>query len=78
MERTTPQDDVLVVTGASSGIGAACARRASDAGYRVVLAARREERLRALVDDLGLDQDRALVRTCDVASWEESPATTSW
>jgi NADP-dependent 3-hydroxy acid dehydrogenase YdfG len=44
---------VVFVTGASSGIGAATARAASRAGARVVLAARREERIRQLAGDLG-------------------------
>jgi len=44
MERAQ-RDEVMTVTGASSGIGAACAARAVDAGYRVVLAARHQSRL---------------------------------
>jgi len=43
---------VAVVTGASSGIGRATARRLAAAGFRVVPIARREELLRALVYDL--------------------------
>lgn len=42
-----------VVTGASSGIGLATARRLSAAGFDVVVGARREERLRALVEEVG-------------------------
>src|SRR5664279_3874199 len=53
---------VVLVTGASSGIGAATARAASHAGARVVLAARREERIRQLADELG----EAVPVRCDV------------
>ncbi|MET8557810.1 SDR family NAD(P)-dependent oxidoreductase [Streptomyces sp. NPDC004959] len=55
---------VVVVTGASSGIGAATARAASRAGARVVLLARREERIRQLAEELG--ESSALAVPCDV------------
>lgn len=66
-------DPVLAITGASSGIGAATARRAAEAGYRVVLAARSEDRLAALADELGGDE-RALAVRCDVTDWDDQQA----
>jgi NADP-dependent 3-hydroxy acid dehydrogenase YdfG len=55
-----------VVTGASSGIGAATARALSAAGYDVVCAARRAQRVEALAAEIG---GRAVV--CDVTSADD-------
>jgi NADP-dependent 3-hydroxy acid dehydrogenase YdfG len=66
-------DPVFLITGASSGIGAATARHAAQHGYRVALAARSSERLAALADELGGDE-RALALSCDVTEWEDQQA----
>jgi NADP-dependent 3-hydroxy acid dehydrogenase YdfG len=66
-------DPVFLITGASSGIGAATARHAVEAGFRVVVAARSEDRLRELADELG-GPERALVVRCDVTEWPDQEA----
>jgi short-subunit dehydrogenase len=56
------KDKVIVITGASSGIGAATARAAARAGARLVLAARRRDRVEDLANELG----QAVGVQCDV------------
>ncbi len=58
-----------VVTGASSGIGEATARRLAQEGYRVVCVARREDRIAALASEIGGTAVR-----CDVTSTEDVTA----
>lgn len=62
---------IAVVTGASSGIGAATARRLTAEGFHVVAAARRVDRLEALVEKIGPD---ATAVACDVTSDESVTA----
>ena len=64
-------DKVFLITGASTGIGAATARLAAQEGYRVVLSARSEDKLRSLAGELGGD-DRALAVAADVGVWEDN------
>ena len=64
-------DQVMVITGASSGIGLVTAREAARAGARVVLAARNETDLRQAVDGIRRDGGRGAYVVADVANREE-------
>jgi NADP-dependent 3-hydroxy acid dehydrogenase YdfG len=66
-------DPVFLITGASSGIGAATARHAAGAGYRVVLAARSTDKLERLAEELG-GSERAIAVTCDVTDFAQQEA----
>jgi NADP-dependent 3-hydroxy acid dehydrogenase YdfG len=63
----------MLITGASTGIGAATARMAVEAGYRVALAARSLDKLAKVVNELG-GKDKAIAIRCDVTSWEDQQA----
>lgn len=70
MNTDTFATPVLLITGASSGIGAATARLARDQGWRVALGARSQDRLQELADELG-GPEQAIAIRCDVTSWED-------
>jgi NADP-dependent 3-hydroxy acid dehydrogenase YdfG len=62
---------VAIITGASSGIGEATARKLVEAGYKLVLGARREDRLKAISSKLG---DNVVYRRTDVTKKEDLEA----
>src|ERR1700710_812931 len=62
---------VIVITGASSGLGLAAARLLSAQGARVVLGARRIERLQELAGELNRSGQRALAVVTDVTVREQ-------
>lgn len=67
-------DKVIVIVGASSGIGAEAARLFSREGAAVVLGARSEPRLAALCDELNADGGSASYLRCDVGVAEDNVA----
>ena len=64
---------VILITGASTGIGAATARLLAGEGWRLVLAARSIEKLDQLASELG-DSDIAVAVECDVTEWADQQA----
>ncbi|WP_186759693.1 SDR family oxidoreductase [Planococcus sp. CPCC 101016] len=64
-------DKTAIITGASSGIGQATAKELADKGYHVVLAARREDRLKELKEEIEAAGGTAEYKVTDVTSSEE-------
>jgi NADP-dependent 3-hydroxy acid dehydrogenase YdfG len=65
------RNKVVIITGASSGIGEAAAKLLAQNGAKVVLAARREERLHAVVNEIKQGGGEALSVKADVVSAED-------
>lgn len=62
------QDKVVIITGASSGIGEATAKLLASKGAKVVLGARREENLKQLVDEIQNAGGQAVYQVLDVTN----------
>lgn len=73
-ETSTNGKKVAVVTGASSGIGAATAKQFAAEGFRVVLGARREDKLEAVAEEIRAAGGEATVYKVDVTSDEDVAA----
>jgi NADP-dependent 3-hydroxy acid dehydrogenase YdfG len=65
------KDKVVVITGASSGLGEATARLLAAEGATLVLGARRADRLKALADELTARGGKAIIRATDVTDREQ-------
>ncbi len=70
---TSAMAKTMLITGASTGIGAETARQALAAGYRLVLGSRTEDTLRELERELA-GGERVLAQPCDVTEWEQVQA----
>lgn len=60
------KDKVVIITGASSGIGEATAKLLASKGAKVVLGARREDKLKQIVDEIGKDGGQAVYQKLEV------------
>ncbi len=75
MTSTDLNGKIVLITGASSGIGEACARRFAEAGARLILAARRRERLERLAAELTVDTHPVAVDVRDRSAVEAALGT---
>jgi NADP-dependent 3-hydroxy acid dehydrogenase YdfG len=68
------KDKTVIITGASSGIGEATAKLLARKGAKVVLGARREDRLKQIADEIAGDGGRAVYRELDVTRQTDNDA----
>lgn len=68
------QDKVVVITGASSGLGEESARHLASLGAKVVLGARREDNLKKIVDDINQSGGEAIYHVTDVTKQQDVEA----
>jgi NADP-dependent 3-hydroxy acid dehydrogenase YdfG len=66
------RDKVVIITGASSGIGEATAKLLASKGAKVVLGARREQELKKLIDEIQGDGGQAVYKVMDVTNPSEN------
>lgn len=75
MTNISNEEKIIAITGASSGIGKATAKYLVNKGYRVALIARSEDKLRAIVNELG--EEKAFAVTADVSDFSDIEAAFS-
>lgn len=72
------QNKVVIITGASSGIGEATAKELASKGAKVVLAARREDRLKEIQKEIKFNGGQAIYQVTDVTSYEQMEKLASY
>ncbi len=70
----TIKDKVVIITGASSGIGEATAKLLAEKGAKLVLAARRKEKLKKIVEEITENSGMAVYQVTDVTKREDNQA----
>lgn len=70
----TIQNKVVIITGASSGIGEATAKKLAASGAKLVLGARREDKLQKIVSDIEANGGQAIYKITDVTKAEDNEA----
>ncbi|MDG2916813.1 SDR family oxidoreductase [Bisgaard Taxon 10/6] len=68
------ENKVVIITGASSGIGEATAYKLAQAGAKLVLGARREDKLQTIVNNIKANGGEAVYRVTDVVKAEDNQA----